>query len=319
MSRLVDILSKMSKATVAVFNGLTITPTPVTVAKLESTPKTTTDLQALFVADGPMLGANLQEANSTYDLLTSLGVAINAPVITPVLIEVDNKDGSPPTKTFAWYSEAQLADVKKLTDTQASPYPGSTTYVKTTLNGSGKVTQTVNFTTFDNYANRRTTTDVSFGVLVLLITLATAVQLELADELANAAKKADKLEDVVEDNRNAVKDEQTTQSQRRTERDDQLAEALRQLHVLKAEREELRARARSKAGETGTAGVNNGRGVRSEDGLEVGAEIDPHGEHGLHLGQVVADAARAIREGKPFQLGAAFPGKGNTHSDRQRP
>ena len=305
-SRLVDILYKISSALVAVFNGLTALPTPVTVAKLESTPKTTTDLQALFVADGPMLGENLQQANDTYDLLTSLGVTVTAPVITPVLVEVDNKDGSPPTKTFAWYSEAQLADVQKLTDTQASPYPGSTTYVKTTVNGSGKVTQTISYTTFDSYANRRTTTDASFNVLVLLITLATAVQLELAAELANAAKKADKLEDVVDDNRNAVKDEQTTQSQRRTERDDQLAEALRQLRVLKAEREELRARARSKAGDRGLAGGDAGGGPHADT------------EHGLHLGQVVAEAARAIREGRPFQLGEALPGKGKSDTDRQR-
>lgn len=305
-SRLVDILYKISGAAVAVFNGLTITPTPVTVAKLESTPKTTTDLQALFVADGPMLGANLQQANDTVDLLTSLGVTVNAPVITPVLVEVDNKDGSPPTKTFAWYSEAQLTDVHKLTDTQTSPYPGITTYVKTTVNGSGKVTQTINYTTFDNYANRRTTTDVSFNVLLLLITLATAIQVELAAELANAAKKADKLEDVVDDNRNAVKDEQTTQSQRRTERDDQLAEALRQLRVLKAEREELRTRARTKLGETGAA---NG---------DAGRDANAQADHGLHLGQVVSEAARAIREGRPFQLGEAFPGKGQTDTDRRR-
>ncbi len=290
VSRLTDALGKITNGSYVLSKRLTGAPVPVTVALLESTPKTTTALQSLFVADGPMMGANLQEANETYNMLASLGAPVDAPVITPVLIVVDNMDDKPPTKTFAWYGAAQLADVQNLGSAQTSPYPGSKTYVQTTKNGGGKVTQTINYTTFDSYANRRATPTVLSNSFSMLLSLATAVQAQLEVELANAAKQADKLEDVVDDNRTAVKDEASVVGQRHTERDEQLAEALRLLRVLKAEREELRARARSKAGETG----------------ESGADV----EHGLRLGQVVADAVRAISEGRPFQLGAAFPGNG---------
>ncbi len=286
VSRLVDALGKISNGGYVLSKRLTGAVVPVTVASLESTPKTTTALQSLFVADGPMLGANLQEANETYNLLASLGSPIDAPVITPVLIVVDNVDGKPPTKTFAWYGAAQLADVQKLSSSQTSAYPGSKTYVESTKNGSGKVTQTVSYTTFDSYANRRASPTVLFNNLSMLLSLAAAVQAQLESELANAAKQADKLEDVVDDNRTAVKDEASTVGQRRTERDEQLAEALRLLRVLKAEREELRARARSKAGEKG----------------EAGADV----EHGLRLGQVVADAVRAIGEGAAIPAGGGI-------------
>ncbi len=291
VSRLTDALGKITNGGYVLSKRLTGAPVPVTASTLESTPKSTTALQSLFVADGPMLGANLQEANETYNLLTSLGAPINAPVITPVLIVVDNMDDKPPVKTVAWYGAAQLADIQELSSPQTSPYPGSKTYVQTTKNGGGKVTQTINYTTFDSYANRRASPTVLFNSLSMLLSLATAVQAQLAVELANAIKQADKLEDVVDDNRTAVKDEASTVVQRHTERNEQLAEALRLLRVLKAEREELRARARSKAGDKG----------------EAGADV----EQGLRLGQVVADAVRAISEGRPFQLGAAFPDSGN--------
>lgn len=297
-SRLLEALSKVSNAAYALYKGLTSTVTPVTVASLESTPRTSESLQALFLGDGPMLGNNLQEANDTYDLLTALGVPVNAPVITPVLVAIDSMDGSPPAKAFAWYGESQLADVKKIAETVPSPYPGSASFVKTTTDASGKVTQTITFTTFDSYANRRDSAAASFTNLVLLVNLAAAIQLLLATELANAAKQADKLDDVVDENRNAVKDEESTLNQRRTARDEQLAEALRQLRVLKAEREELRARAKSKVLE----------GTRTGD-ASIGKNKDDDGEPGARLGQSVAEAARAIRDGRSFQFDADFPGK----------
>lgn len=297
VAKLVDMLGQVTNGAYVLSKRLTGPAVPVTAASLESTPKTTTALQSLFVADGPMLGANLQEANQTYNLLTTLGSPIDAPVITPVLVVIDDMDNQPPTKMVTWVNASQLADIQKLTSTQTSPYPGSATYVLTTKNGGGKVTQTINYTTFDNYSNRRTTPTVLFNNLSTLITLAAAIQAQLAVELANAAKQADKLEDVVDDNRTAVKDEISTVSQRHTERDEQLAEALRLLRVLKAEREELRARARSKAGEKGESGAED--------------------EHGLRIGQVVADAVRAISEGRPFQLGAIFPGNASERVSKQ--
>ena len=290
LSRLLAALDSTSKACAALYQGLVSTGTAVTVASLESTPKTASDLQKLFLADGPMLGTDLQEANTTFDYLISLGIPVDAPVITPVLVSVDSMDGTAPVKSFAWYGQAQLVDVQKLTTTVASPYPGSTTFVKTATNGSGQVIQTISYTTFDSYANRRTTTAASFNDCVLLINLAVAIQLQLAEELARLVKQADKLEDVVEDNRNAVKDEDTTLNHRRSARDDQLAEALRQLRVLKAEREELRVRVRSKAGNKG-----------SSEG-----DADSHRlqgfDHGMHVGPTVAEIARSIRSGKPFQF-----------------
>ncbi len=297
VAKLVDILDKVTNGAYVLSKRLTGPAVPVTVASLESTPKTTTALQSLFVADGPMLGANLQEANQTYNLLASLGVSIDAPVITPVLAVIDDKDDQPPSKFFTWVGAAQLAEIQKLASTQTSSYPGSSTYVLTTKNGSGKVTQTIDYITFDSYANRRATPTVVFNNLTLLTSLAAAIQTQLAVELANAAKQADKLEDVVDDNRNAVKDEASLVGQRHSEREEQLAEALRLLRVLKADREELRARARSKAGETGEAGLDD--------------------EQGLRLGQVVADAVRAISEGRPFQLGAVFPGTGNRQESNE--
>ncbi len=296
VSRLLDTLGKITAVGLTLFKGLATAVTPVTVTSLESTPKAAADLKALFLADGPMLGANLQEANDTYQLLTDMGIPIIAPIQTPVLVVVDNMDGTPPIKAFAWFGESQLADVKVLSDVRSSPYPGSTTYVKSTTNGSGKITQTISYTTFDDYANRRTTTTVQFTYLSLLVNLALAIQVQLAAELANAAKQADKLEEMVDDNRNAVKDEASTVSQRRTARDEQLTEALRQLRVLKAEREELRARVQSR----------DGNAVSEREAAANPNEI----QHGLRIGQVVADAVRDIREGRPFQLGAAFPGQG---------
>ncbi len=292
ISRLLTALDNTSKASGALYSGLASTGVAVTVASLESTPRTATDLQALFHADGPMLGADLQEADDTYNFLTSLGLTVDAPVITPVLVRVDNMDGTPPTKSFAWLGQAQLAEVQKLTDTVVSPYPGSTTYLKTTTNGSGNITQTTSYTSFDSYANRRITAAVSFSYFFSMINLAVAIQLQLVEELAKAAKQADKLDDMVESNRNTVKDEDTAMNQRRTARDEQLAEALRQLRVLKAEREELRARARSKAGDQGTAGGETGEGGALGQG------------NGLRIGQSVADAVNAIRMGRPFELGA---------------
>ncbi len=292
ISRLLAALDNTSNACAALFSGLASIQTAVTVASLESTPRTANDLEALFNADGPMLGSNLQEADDTFDFLTSLGLMVDAPVITPVLVRVDNMDGTAPTKSFAWFGEAQLAEVQKLTDTAISPYPGSTTYLKTTTNGSGNISQTISYTTFDSYANRRTTTEASFVYFFAMINLAVAIQLQLIEELAKAAKQADKLDDMVEDNRNTIKDEDTAMSQRRTEHNEQLAEALRQLRVLKAEREELRARARSKAGEKGMAGGEPGE----REGFGPGS--------GLEIGQSVAEAVDAIRMGKPFRMDA---------------
>lgn len=292
IARLLTVLDKTAKACAALYSGLASTPTAVTVVSLESTPRTTADLQALFNADGPMLGNNLQEADDNHEFLTSLGLTVDAPVITPVLVRVDNMDGTAPTKSFAWYGQAQLAEVKKLTDTVISPYPGSTTHLKMVTNGSGNITQTISYTAFDSYANRRTTTTVSFVYFFAMINLAVAIQLQLVEELAKAAKQADRLDNMVEDNRNTIKDEDTAMSQRRTARDEQLAEALRQLRVLKAEREELRARARSKAGDKGMAGGESGE----PEGFGPG--------RGLQLGQFVAEAVDAIRMGKPFRIGA---------------
>jgi hypothetical protein len=303
VSRLLDMLGKITGVGLSLFKGLATGVMPVTVISLESTPKTTTDLQSLFLADGPMLGSTLQEANETNQALTDMGIPINAPIQTPVLVVVDNMDGTPPTKTFAWYSNTQLVDVKVLTDVRSSPYPGSTIFVKSTTNGSGKVTQTVSYTTFDDYANRRTTTAVQFSYLSVLVNLALALQVQLALELAQAAKQADKLEVVVDDHRTAVQDESANLTQRRTARDEQLAEALRQLRVLKAEREELRAKARHRVGSE-VEGLVRGIGIGSD-----GGSGDDGLQNGLGVGQVVADAVRAVREGRPFQLGAAFPGQ----------
>lgn len=303
ITRLLTVLDKTSKACAALYSGLASTPTAVTVASLESTARTTADLQALFNADGPMMGDTLQEADDNYDFLTSLGLTVDAPVITPVLVRVDNMDGTEPTKSFAWYGQAQLAEVKKLTDTVISPYPGSTTYLKTVANGSGNITQTISYTTFDSYANRRTSTTVSFVYFFAMINLAVAIQLQLVEELAKAAKQADKLDDMVEDNRDTIKDEDTAMSQRRTARDEQLAEALRQLRVLKAEREELRARARSKAADKGMAGGEAG-------------ERESYGPgSGLQIGQSVAEAVDAIRMGRPFRVGAQQRGGNGGDSD----
>lgn len=281
-SRLLQILGSTTSAAFSLFKGLTGSMVPVTVSSLETTPKTADALTTLFAADGPNLGQTLAESNQTYDLLTSLGITVDAPVQTPVLLEIDNQDGTPPFKAFGWFSTDQMAAVTALTDQRTSPYPGARVFVSTTTNASGKVTQTQTFTAFQDYANRRTTTTLSFTYLTILINVAAIVQAELAQELANASKNSDRLEQQVKDNATALKKESSNVTQVKTARDEQLAEALRQLRVLKAERDLLRTRALGKETD-----------ILPNKGEAAGK--------GLQLGKVVADAVQAIRDGKPWR------------------
>ena len=238
-SRLIESLGKLTTAAVALLRSASSAATPVTAASLLVTPKTAEALHDLFMADGPALGENLAEANTVYDTLASVGIPDAAPIVTPVLLEIDSMNGQPPVPVFSWANQSALAAVVSLPDQRASSYPGSTEYVQTVTDANGKVTQTLKYTVFSEYANRKITAEQFTNLLSILIALSVLVQIQLAAELAQASKQSDKLENMVNDHRDAVQKESSNQNRIHSEREDDLKEALRRLRVLKSEQELL--------------------------------------------------------------------------------
>ncbi len=162
---------------------------PISVTSLEATSKNSSALRALFNADGPVLGSNLDEANSNYAALLSAGIELNAPIQTPVLIETDRADGKPSTKSVTWLSADQLSLLAALPKANASAYPGSVERTWELRDAKGKVIQVIRYTIFDDYANRRPQLSSLADGLVLLTQMVsdTAEQLSLELKFAQRA------------------------------------------------------------------------------------------------------------------------------------
>lgn len=134
----------------------------VTVDSLRFTNKDASSLRALFARDGPTLGSTLAEGNAEVDNLNGIGVAIDAPVNTPVLVEVyaGNNNAAntttPPVRTkFSWYSESDLKKIEDSTTASAGDYVGSEVRTVLIKDSSGKVVETQRYTIFSDYSLRR--------------------------------------------------------------------------------------------------------------------------------------------------------------------
>ncbi len=132
---------------------------PITVAALEGLDKSQAALREFFNQDGPMLGNDLAEANANYAELNLAGIATDAPIQVPVLVEVDKKDGKGIIKSVSWLSAEDAEILSKFPESPNARYPGAEEFVKTIKDAKGKVIEETTYIVFSDYANRRISID----------------------------------------------------------------------------------------------------------------------------------------------------------------
>ena len=208
--------------------------TPVTPTSLNSTPKTNSDLSSLFLSDGPNLGNNLADANDLFDQLNNFGVNLNAPVMTPVLTDLLDKDGKVISSSFSWVS-LDSTKLDNLPDGGSTDYPGA--YTK--LIDFGTDNQKVKFTIFDQYSNRRSTQDDLFTALGSISNVANNLDSQLESELAKAKITSDKIDQQLQDIQNTSKSDSEKLKNNYSNNQDILSEIRRKFRTVKYERELL--------------------------------------------------------------------------------
>lgn len=205
---------------------------PVTADTLSATPKTTQDLKSLFLNDGPSLGSDNTDASATISDLNGLGISINSPKLTPVMIETKDKKGNLVSKSFAWYTDEQikgfgLADVP----IQSPSYPGAYERLKIE---SGLTSV---YRTFDQYAKLTPSQENVNSTISKVTILAKSLDAELAAILDKASADSDKLQTVINENSDTRKSQSQQINALAAQQKEQVSELLKKLRVLKLERE----------------------------------------------------------------------------------
>jgi len=202
----------------------------VTASAIKNTNADANPLKLLFLNDGPKLGPDLNSAKTTLNELNAAGFNIDAPVSTPVLREVFDKDGKLTFSDFLWINQDTRNSLNSIKP-MSSDYPGSTKF-QVSVDGS-----TLQLTTFDSYANLIPTQSATNAASVAIENELADSKEDLAKELARSVVAADRLDQrisqIQDNNKNQISRVNNTAS----ERIEQLNDLLRLLRKQNVERE----------------------------------------------------------------------------------
>lgn len=203
---------------------------PVTIDTLAATPKTSDALKSLFLNDGPSLGADDLEASATISDLSGIGISINAPRMTPVLLEVYDKKGNLVSKYFSWFNDDQRNSI------------GGTAVKSTTYPGANEQKNKFSDLTFVSYSfdqyTKLTPTQTDINTAIAQIsTIAKSLDAEFSAMMDSTSKATDKLQEIVDDNVDSRKSQSQQISALAAQQQEKLIELLNKLRMLKLERD----------------------------------------------------------------------------------
>lgn len=224
---------------------------PVTVDSLSATPKTSAALKSLFDNNGPSLGSDTDDANATISELKGLGITINAPKLTPVLIELQDKNGASLGKSLVWWTDAQLASIKT-TPVKSTIYPDAT---ESKLSLSKDLNYTITY--FDKNAKLTPSqTDVN-TVIAKITELAKSIDAEIAAAMDKSSVDADKLQALIDDSADTRKNQSQQINALAAQQKEQVTALLNKLRIIKLEREASLQKQDNKIGPEISAIVKN--------------------------------------------------------------
>ncbi|MGV3656050.1 MAG: hypothetical protein ACO1N5_17750 [Noviherbaspirillum sp.] len=123
-------------------------PVPVTTGTLLERLRSGGDLDSLFAADGPNLGATLEEANRLSGAMESLGQSLPAPVRYPALRIISGSAEQEPVLEFVWLSAEQRQALERFQGADGL-FPGSV------LRFEGSGASDTTWLCMDAWANRK--------------------------------------------------------------------------------------------------------------------------------------------------------------------
>jgi hypothetical protein len=201
----------------------------------------------LFARDSPNLGSTLAEGNTEVDILKSNGVAIDAPINTPVLVEVyaGNKDvtdtTTPPIRTkFSWYGEAELKKTEASTSTTTGGYIGSEVRTVLIKDSSGKVVETQRYTVFSDYSLRRPDQATVASTITKLQERFDSIISTISSIVLEVVNGKTKLEAQIKKQKDERDDVLTSRSQEEKSASEEITEFLRIIRQYRQEREQLK-------------------------------------------------------------------------------
>ncbi len=212
---------------------------PISVENLLSTPKNITALRDFFNADGPVLGGNLVEANANYASLHAAGIELVAPVQIPVLIETVRGDEKSTTKSISWLTADQVSLLSVFPKSGSSSYPGSEERTWEFKDSKGKVVQTVRYTIFEDYANRRPQLSSLADGLAVLTDLVNDVSEQLSLELQFAQRASEEASRTLESAEAFKKNQDALIQNIETTNNELIDASLRIMQLLHRERQLL--------------------------------------------------------------------------------
>ena len=203
---------------------------PVTVELLAATPKTSDSLKSLFLNNGPSLGADEPEAGAAISDLSGMGIKINAPRLTPILVNVYDKKGVLQSNFFLWVNDVSRNSLPG-TPVKSTTYPGANEQTVKSSDGMAV------YYSFDQYAKfTPSQTDVNTAITQVSL-FAKSLEEQIAATLDDATKASDNLQKIIDDNADTRKNQSQQISAMAAQQQQQLAELLNKLKILKIERD----------------------------------------------------------------------------------
>ena len=152
-------------------------PVPVTTGTLLERLRSGGDPDSLFAADGPNLGATLEEANRLFGAMESLGQSLPAPVRYPALRIISGSAEQEPVLEFVWLSAEQRQALERFQGADGL-FPGSV------LRFEGSGASDTTWLCMDAWANRK----IAGADLEAAIARANVMQPQAGHELDQAGR-----------------------------------------------------------------------------------------------------------------------------------
>lgn len=210
---------------------------PVTTDSLAKVQKSEAALRKLFADDGPNLGVSLAEADALYNDIVGSGVSLEAPVMTPVLLERFDAKGKTLSTSFNWLSSAQIATISQLPSGGVSSYPGSTLREAVLKDDKNKVIETTRFTVFSSYSNRRPTSAALASTISSINGITEKTSELLKAELLIAGKVINEVKEMHSQFAQFKDENNQSISQARAARGDSREDFLRRERIIRRERD----------------------------------------------------------------------------------
>lgn len=205
---------------------------PVTADSLSATPKTTEALKSLFNNNGPSLGSSIEDANATIAELKELGISFDAPKLTPLLIDSQDKTGKSTGQNLVWVGDNLLALLKVLNPVKSTIYPDANEY-------KYKISDdiTIVYTSFDKNAKiSPSQTDINSAIEKITI-LAKSINAEISAAMDKVSDDFDKLEKIISDNSKERKNQSQQINALANQQKEQVLAIINKIRILKIERE----------------------------------------------------------------------------------